>query len=193
MTGTISQSIDAQRRARLADCILRVAQSSCREAFTELFQFYAPRVKSYLMRIGAGENEAEEAAQEVMALVWRKAGQYDPEKASPSTWVFRIARNKSIDAHRRRTKPALDPFDPMLRPPEIEELDAEINREQDRVRVREALAGLPPEQAELLHAAFYEGLSHSEIAEKRKLPLGTVKSRIRLAFQRMRRALDGEA
>ena len=191
MTGTLTKAIDPDQRAALAHCLTQIANQRCRDSFKTIFQFYAPRIKSYLMRIGATETEAEENTQEVMTTIWRKAQLFDASKASPSTWIFRIARNKSIDAHRRRPRNELDPNEPMLRPADIEEPDAELDRAQTGAKVREALSDLPPEQADLLHQSFYEGLTHSEIAKRNNLPLGTVKSRIRLAFQRMRKSLSG--
>lgn len=163
----------------------RIACDRSRKDFSELFIYYAPRVKSFMLRLGAGESEAEELAQEVMVTVWQKAALYDRDQASVSTWIFRIARNRRIDAQRRR-RPELTGDDPMLQPPVIETPDDTVSRGQMDKAVREQLAGLPSDQLILVQAAFYDGLSHSEIAKAFDLPLGTVKSRIRLAFQRLR-------
>jgi len=168
----------------------RIAAEKCRDSFAEVFDFYAPRVKSYMLRLGANEIEAEDLAQDVMVTVWRKAGMYDRKQASVSTWIFRVARNRRIDKFRQTTRPDLDADEPMLRPPDIEQPEAAFHRVQIEETVRAELVKLPPEQLELLQAAFYEGLSHSEIATKFNLPLGTVKSRIRLAFGRLRGQLD---
>ena len=172
--------------------VLRIAAEQCRSSFASLFEFFAPRLKSYMLRLGADDSQAEELAQEVLVTVWRKAGQYDPKKASVSTWIFRIARNRRIDAHRRVSKPAIEPDDPILRPEDPEEPDEIVNRAQMDAVVREELKKLPEEQLVLLQAAFYDGLSHSEIAERFGLPLGTVKSRIRLAFNRLRGQLQSD-
>lgn len=169
-----------------------IARRQCKASFSDLFEYYAPRLKSYMLRLGAEDSQAEELAQEVMVTVWRKAHQYDPAKASVSTWIFRIARNRRIDAHRRQTKPQLEPDEPMLRPEEPEQPDHIVNRAQTEVIVREALTKLPKEQLILLQAAFYDGLSHSDIAERFDLPLGTVKSRIRLAFNKLRGQLESD-
>lgn len=177
-------------RAHHADCMARIAAEKCRDSFAEVFDFYAPRVKSYMLRLGANEIEAEDLAQDVMVTVWRKAGMYDRKQASVSTWIFRVARNRRIDKFRQTTRPDLDADEPMLRPPDIEQPEAAFHRVQIEETVRAELVKLPPEQLELLQAAFYEGLSHSEIATKFNLPLGTVKSRIRLAFGRLRGQLD---
>jgi len=180
------------QRERFADCMEAIAATQSRDAFAELFAYFAPRLKSYLLRLGADQQLAEELAQEVMVTVWRKAEQYDRRQASVSTWIFRVARNRRIDAFRRRSKPELEPHEPMLRPPEIELPDDAVFRGQQETVVRAALAQLPEEQLKLLQAAFYEGMSHSEIAKAFELPLGTVKSRIRLAFSRLREKLEKE-
>lgn len=179
--------------ARLAHCVARIVEEGSREAFAELFGVFAPRVKSYLLRLGAEPALAEEIAQEVMLTVWRKAEQYDPAQASVSTWIFRIARNRRIDAHRRAaSRPEPDENDAELFPAEIETPHAALDRIETEGRVRAALATLPEEQRQMLQAAFYEGLSQTEIAERFNLPLGTVKSRTRLAFGRLRNTLSGE-
>jgi RNA polymerase sigma-70 factor, ECF subfamily len=182
---------DLEQRERHADCMVKIASDQCRESFAELFAFYAPRLKSYMQRLGAVESEAEELVQEVMVTVWRKAGMYDRQQASVSTWIFRVARNRRIDAQRRMTRPELEPDEPMLQPAAAEQPDAAVARGQMEEKVRAAMANLPEEQLVLLQAAFYDGLSHTEIAEAYGIPLGTVKSRIRLAFAKMRGGLDG--
>ncbi|MGE0828621.1 MAG: sigma-70 family RNA polymerase sigma factor [Hyphomonadaceae bacterium] len=182
----------APDRERFADLMEAIAQRQDRAAFAELFAFYAPRVKGFLLRLNAGDALAEELAQEVMIQVWRKAALYDRTQASVSTWIFRIARNRRIDAARRVKAGALDPEEPALAPAELDAPDEALSAAEREARVRAALADLPAEQMSLLQAAFYEGLSHREIAARTGIPLGTVKSRIRLAFARMRAALDGE-
>lgn len=181
---------DPTERDRLADCVEQIAATRSRPAFSDLFEHFAPRVKSYLIRLGSDASSAEEIMQEVMLNVWRKAEQYDRRQASVSTWIFRIARNRRIDSLRRTNKPELDAKDPMLQPAEVEQPDITVNRGQLEVKVREVIETLPEEQLVLLKAAFYEGLSHSEIAKNFGLPLGTVKSRIRLAFMRLRGSLE---
>jgi len=182
---------DAERR-RFADLMAAVAERQDRAAYAELFGYYAPRVKSYLMRLGADGALAEEIAQDVMVTVWRKAGLFDRSQASVSTWIFRIARNRRIDVFRRARRPDLDPEETLLLPAGADAPDARIEAMETETRVRAAMKDLPPEQVSLLHLAFYEGLSHSEIAGKLGLPLGTVKSRIRLAFAKMKAKLDDD-
>ena len=179
-------------RDRLADCVEHIAHRQSRAAFAQLFDYFAPRLKNYLIRLGSDAASAEEIMQEVMLNVWRKASQYDRRQASVSTWIFRIARNRRIDNLRRLNKPALDPNDPMLQPAPQEAPDITVNRQQMEVIVRQQLETLPDEYLILLKAAFYEGLSHSQIAQRFDLPLGTVKSRIRHAFQKLRPRLQSE-
>lgn len=175
-----------------ADLVERVARDRDRAAFVVLFDHFAPRVKAYLMRLGSDGGRAEEIAQEVMVTLWRKAALFDRSKSSVGTWLFRIARNRRIDAARRDRAGQLDPEEPMLHPAATEEPGAGIDVRRREARVRAALGTLPAEQVELVRLSFFEELSHSEIAERTGLPLGTVKSRIRLAFGRLRRALEAD-
>jgi RNA polymerase sigma-70 factor, ECF subfamily len=177
-------------RERFASLMEAVASHQDRGAFAELFAYYAPRVKSYLLRLGADDGQAEEIAQEVMVTVWRKAALFDRRQASVSTWLFRIARNRRIDAIRRTRRPELDPNDPLLLPAAAAAADEKLESAQTERDVRAAMEDLPDEQKELLRQAFYDGLSHREIAERTGTPLGTVKSRMRLAFQKLRGRLD---
>lgn len=186
------RSADPALREHHANCVEDVAVHRSREAFAELFSYYAPRVKGFMLRLGASDTEAEELAQEVMVTLWQKAGMYDRRQASVSTWIFRIARNRRIDASRRKkSRPELPADDPMLLPPDIPRPDEVYAREQEDETVRSRLSCLPPDQLILVQAAFYDGLTHSEIAKSFNLPLGTVKSRIRLAFSRLRGELEG--
>lgn len=161
-----------------------------REAFRLLFDHFAPRLKSFMLRRGADDGLAEEVVQEAMINVWRKARLFDPSKASASTWIFTIGRNVHIDLVRRAKRPELDPEDPELAPAALPEATAEISREQDAQLVRNAMKDLSDEQKEVLRMAFFEEKPHRDIAEELNIPLGTVKSRIRLAFKRMRDELD---
>jgi RNA polymerase sigma-70 factor (ECF subfamily) len=168
------------------DLIEAIAARRDKEAFRRLFEHFAPRLKSYLMRLGAEPTVAEDVAQEAMVMVWRKAESFDRRQAGASTWIFTIARNKRIDRLRREKRPELDPNDPALVPSEEPAPDRTLQNAQAGKRVAAAMRALPEEQAELVRRAFYEDLSHSQIAEESGLPLGTVKSRIRLALARLR-------
>ena len=171
-----------------ADLIRAIAERGDRSAFSALFEHFAPRVKAYMQRLGASPELAEELAQETLIAVWRKAAAFDPVKAAPSTWIFTIARNLRIDAARRarRAETADDPSDAPAPEPTPEALAAAAESE---VRVQGALASLPAEQAEVVRLSFFSDKPHSEIAETLNLPLGTVKSRLRLAFGRLRELL----
>ncbi|WP_395782099.1 sigma-70 family RNA polymerase sigma factor [Aquidulcibacter sp.] len=185
-SGTLSEG----ERDRFADLMEAVAIHKDKAAYGELFAYYGPRVKAYLMRLGADNALAEELAQDVMVTVWRKADLFDRTQASVSTWLFRVARNKRIDAIRRTTKPELDPNDPLLLPSAPPAADQLITGAERDKLVRAAIVDLPEEQRQLLHQAFYDGLSHREIAVQTGTPLGTVKSRLRLAFLKLRSKLD---
>lgn len=181
---------DAPQGRETLDSLVERTAHQDREAFATLFHFFAPRVKSYLLRLNADDALAEEIAQEVMLTVWRKAGQFDRAQASASTWIFRIARNKRIDVARRLSRPALEPEEPALQPPPAVAPDDAAHASARDLRVQTALKELPAEQLSLLQLAFFDGLSHSEIADRLRLPLGTVKSRLRLAFDKLRKHLD---
>ncbi|MDG2286890.1 MAG: sigma-70 family RNA polymerase sigma factor [Alphaproteobacteria bacterium] len=174
----------------LEGMIEAVARDRSRDAFATLFDHFAPRLKSYVMRLGADERMAEEVAQEAMLMVWRKAGSFDSRQAAASTWIFTIARNKRIDRIRRERRPELDPDDPALVGARPETADQPLQRRQFGERIRAALTLLPEEQASLVQSAFFDDKSHREIASERSLPLGTVKSRIRLALTRLRHELE---
>lgn len=179
-------------REAMTGLLVRVRDHADREAFGTLFRFFAPRVKSYLTRLGANPSEADELAQDVMVTVWQKAASFDEGQAAASTWIFTIARNRRIDLIRRQRKPELDPNDPLFQPEAEPSPDAVAIAGAREVRLREAMKALPPEQRQLLQEAFFAGRSHRDIARDSNIPLGTVKSRLRLAFQRLKSALDGE-
>jgi RNA polymerase sigma-70 factor (ECF subfamily) len=185
-------TLSERDRDHFSDLMERVAQHKDKAAYGVIFSYYGPRVKAYLLRLGADDALAEELAQDVMVIVWRKAELFDRRQASVSTWLFRIARNKRIDAIRRTKKPELDPNDPLLLPSEVLAADTAMSGAQRDQLVRDAMIDLPDEQKQLLQQAFYEGLTHREIAQQSGTPLGTVKSRLRLAFLKLRAKLDPE-
>jgi RNA polymerase sigma-70 factor, ECF subfamily len=169
-----------------------IAEQGDRGAFAELFRRYAGRIKAFLMRGGTPPDVAEEVAQEVMVTVWRKSARFDPAKASAATWIYTIARNRRIDLHRRESRPEPDPEDPMFRPEPSFSAERKLAGTERDALLRAALADLPVEQVEVLRLAFFAGLSHSEIADRLGTPLGTVKSRLRLSFVRLRTMLGDE-
>jgi RNA polymerase sigma factor (sigma-70 family) len=156
-----------------------------------LFGQIAPRLKAYLLRSGTTAAQADELVQEVMLMVWRRADSFDPARSAAVTWIFTIARNKRIDAIRHDRRPEFDPGDPALVPDQAPAADRSIETAQDTARLREAILKLPAEQAELLRLAYFEDQPHTMIAQRSGLPLGTVKSRLRLAMERLRRELAG--
>ncbi len=174
-----------------AALVMAVRDHQDREAFASLFRHFAPRVKGFLMKSGASATLAEECAQDVMATLWQKANMFDPSRASVATWVFTIARNRRIDALRKARRP--EPEDlPWGPEPEPDQADA-YEAQQDTERLGKALAQLPKKQRELIDRAYFSDLSHSEIAAETGLPLGTIKSRIRLALDRLRSQMDVKA
>jgi RNA polymerase sigma factor (sigma-70 family) len=171
-----------------ADLLRAIAERRDREAFRSVFERYAPQIKRYLVGAGLRPSEAEELTQDVMLTVWRRAETFDPSRAGVSTWIFTIARNKRIDALRQR-RPALeDELAMAAATAEASEGPREHLEHAKRLEV--ALAALPGEQAEVLRCAYQEGKSMAAIAAEKSLPVGTVKSRYRLAMDRLRAALQ---
>lgn len=157
-------------------------------AFARLFYHFAPRVKAFLIKSGADVGLAEECAQEVMVTVWNKAHLFDPSRASASTWIFTIARNKKIDALRKQLRPT--PDDLGWGPEHEPDQEEMVGLQQETEKLGQAIANLPDKQRVLVKRAYYEEMSHNEIAEATGLPLGTIKSRIRLALERLRHAMN---
>ena len=157
------------------------------EAFERLFNHFAPKVKGFLMKSGTDNALAEECVQEVMATVWNKAHLFDPSRASAATWIFTIARNKKIDALRKQRRP--EPEDLGWGPEHEPDQEDVVALQQETERLGQAIANLPMKQRQLLERAYFSDMSHSEIAAATGLPLGTIKSRIRLALDRLRHTL----
>jgi RNA polymerase sigma factor (sigma-70 family) len=184
-------SLAATDGRSLNDLLVAVARDRDRTAFALLFGRIAPRLKAYLLRSGTVAAQADELVQEVMLLVWHRADAFDPVQSAASTWIFTIARNKRIDTIRRERRPEFDPDDPALVPDLPPAADRSIETAQESARLRAAILKLPDEQADLLRLAYFEDQPHTMIAQQRGLPLGTVKSRLRLAMGRLRRELAG--
>ena len=169
------------------ELMLMVSTSQDRSAFKQLFNHFAPRIKSFLMKAGADPTMAEECSQEAMATVWNKAKLFDPARASASTWIFTIARNKRIDAIRKIRRPEPDE---LTWPDGMEDAQEDaLELKQQSEILADAIQNLPEKQRQLVEKAFFKELSHSEIALETGLPLGTIKSRIRLALERLRHAM----
>ena len=183
-TGPTGEDLASQR------LIQRIAKNLDREAFATLFDAFAPRVKSFMIRKGASPDLAEDLVQETMINVWTKAGMYDPAKGTVLTWVFTIARNLRIDRIRRessRPLTELGDYDAPSDEPGSEEI---LARKDEARCVTRALAGISPEQREIIMLSFVDDVPQGEIARRLKLPLGTVKSRMRLAYNHLRKTLE---
>jgi len=183
-----------QAKVEWADLIGRVASRGDREAFKSLFEHFAPRIKGFMLKAGCSADEADEIAQNTLIAVWRNAGQFDPDSTGAAAWIFTIARNLRIDSLRRTARTSridvgvelADMADP------TEPADLMISRVEDASRVKTAVARLPPEQSSVIRLSFIEDRPHPEIASLLGIPLGTVKSRIRLAMNRLKDLLDEE-
>ncbi|PIT05849.1 RNA polymerase sigma factor RpoE [Bradyrhizobium nitroreducens] len=178
-----------------ADLIGRVASDGDREAFKRLFEHFAPRIKGLMLKAGCSPDEAEEIAQNTMIAVWRKAHQFDPGTAGAPAWIFTIARNLRIDSFRRRARADRLQAGSELpdEPDQAEAVDVLISRGQDAARISSAIKQLSAEQSMVVRMSFIEERAHPEIASALGIPLGTVKSRIRLAMNRLRDILDEDA
>lgn len=184
--------LDEVTSSEMTRCLIRVGEARDRAAFEALFRHFGPRVRAYMLKRAFDVALADELMQETMMTVWRKAGQFDAGRGNASAWIFTVARNIRIDSLRRSRRPEFDPEDPALVPEAPAAPDQNFEDGQDAERIRVALATLPSEQAELLRMSFFEEIPHSMIAERMSLPLGTVKSRIRAAFSKLRYALGDE-
>lgn len=174
-----------------ADLIEAIALRRDRDAFARLFRHYVPRLKAFVMRGGADADVAQEVAQETLVSVWRKAASFDRTRAAPTTWLYTIARNKRIDLLRRGSHPAIDPDDWLAAfASEPEDAEKALVDGQSQSRVREVLRDLSIDQLVVIQKAFFEHKTHNDIARELKQPLGTIKSRIRLALMRLRDALE---
>jgi RNA polymerase sigma-70 factor (ECF subfamily) len=174
--------------ADLNGLLARVATERDRAAFAALFAHFAPRVKAYLLKLGASPALAEDLAQEALLNLWRKAHLFDPAKASAATWLFTIARNLRIDAIRRERRPEPDAQD--LMPEPLAGADAGMETAEQEGRLRLALKKLSADQIQVVELSFFADKPHSQIAAELGIPLGTVKSRLRLAMARLRTALE---
>ena len=182
----------ATLRKRMGDNLAAIGRDRDERAFADLYGYYAGRVKSFLMGKGMNEDIAEELMQEIMLIVWRRAESYDPKKAAASTWLFTIARNRRIDYLRGNSRIEVELDDEML---DIETTETDpqarfVTDAQSSEMLERALSRLPQEQRQVMHLSYFRGQSHGAIARWLDLPIGTVKSRIRLAMQSVRTHLQ---
>ena len=171
----------------------RLAADRDKEVFELLFGYFAPRIKAYALTLSCDDATAEEIAQQTMVKVWRKAHLFDPSKAAASTWIFRIARNTRTDIARKEIHRAPNGHDFSALEDEADTPERLVGRSQDVDIVRGALDALPSDQLHVVRLSFFEGLSHGDIADRLGIPLGTVKSRMRLAFHKLRESVGVSA
>ncbi len=174
----------------LVELMVQIAQDRDRQAFARLFRHFGPKLKTFFLRWTPSSGMAEELMQETMLTVWRKASYFDPARAGVATWIFTIARNMRIDHVRRQRNPSALPPDPENTPDTLEE--GLIGAERDAL-VRRALATLSPEQQTIIRLSYFNEKSQAEIADELGIPLGTVKSRTRLAMNRLRALLEDKS
>ncbi|WP_432449105.1 sigma-70 family RNA polymerase sigma factor [Aliiroseovarius marinus] len=169
--------------------MLAVKETRDRDAFANLFDHFAPRLKGFVMRTGTSPDQAEEIVQDVMLTVWRKAAMFDPHRAQVSAWIYQIARNRQIDVIRKEKRPLPEELaeDPGAEPDASQILAVD----QEAGQLKNALERLNSDQREIIEKAYLGELTHKEISTKLGLPLGTIKSRIRLGLERLRHELKG--
>ena len=181
---------EAEKTRRLLE---RIAKNLDRAAFAQLFDAYAPRIKSFMMRKGVPAEQAEDLVQDTMIAVWTKAGLFDPARGSATTWIFTIARNLRIDRIRRSSTMHLVELGDYDEPSGEPGSDDILNRRQEDRLTAAALKQIPEDQKQVLLLSYVEDIPQSEIALRLALPLGTVKSRMRLAYRRLRSILETAA
>jgi RNA polymerase sigma factor (sigma-70 family) len=177
------------RTGEFDQLLTKVGASRDGSAFTALFSHFGPRVHAQMVRSGLTPVAAEDVTQDVMVTIWRKAHLYDARKSAAATWIFQIAHNRGIDLRRRSREVPCAAEEFLALPDSSEANDDRVDAAQHEECVRAALDALPPAQFAIVRLAFFEGLTHSAIAQRLNLPLGTVKSRLRLAFARLRSLL----
>lgn len=173
----------------MSEHLISVSTNEDQQAFSELFNYFAPRIRIYFIRNGVDATKVEDLIQETFATIWVKADQYDHQRATASTWIFTIARNLRIDAFRREKYPEFDPLDPAFQPSQLGDGEQEMEVVEREKAIRIALSELSQDQYAILQLSYFEGHSYSEIAVRLGIPLGTVKSRARLAFGKLRSVL----
>ena len=182
----VGLKVESVYRDEQSRWIVAIAESRDKKAFKRLFDYFAPRIKGFCQNNGSTSDRADEVVQEAFVNIWRKANLFDPKKASAGAWIFAIARNSRIDLIRKENRPEADTTDPFFEQNEPESPLAVLETERKSKLLRNFVRDLPAEQRQVLKLAFFEEKAHSEVAEELGIPLGTVKSRIRLAFKRIR-------
>ena len=185
-----AEVIDINSDDELSLCIKLIGDNQDKAAFAVVFRHFAPRLKSFLIKAGSTDSQAEEVIQEVMIAVWTKAATYDNSKSSVSTWIYTIARNKRIDKIRKEKRHYLSESDEGLEIPVDSTQEKEIFSTQISNSLKKYMSNLPKEQSKLLKLSYFYNKTHADISEELKIPLGTVKSRIRLALSKMRHLVE---
>lgn len=188
-SNVVSLNLPDLTNDQLSALIEDIALNRSREAFSRLFEHYAPRLKAFTLKQGTNPSRAEELVQETMLMVWRKASSFDARKGSPSNWVFTILRNKRIDMFRKERHPEYTLEEGLEVADTAPGADDRVDESQQADILKAAIDDLPDTQRDIIFKAFYEDKSHGEIAEDLQLPLGTVKSRIRLGVARLRQSV----
>lgn len=172
------------------ELMLRIAQDQDRSALAGLFGLFGPRIKSMMLKLGAGDALAEDLVQETFLTVWRKAALYSSQRGAASTWIFTIARNLRIDQLRRQSNKPYEDLEKVILTSDGPTSSMLVEQHQVIDRVTRALATLSEEQREVVRLSFIEDMPHAQIAATIGIPLGTVKSRLRLAYERLRPMLE---
>lgn len=174
----------------MSELIKKVANQQDHTAFQEIFEKFGPRIKAYLLKQGADNATAEELVQETMLTVWRKASMFEESRGSLASWVYTIARNLRIDRLRKEKVWQELSEEQYQKSSPDEPADETVAKNQMITVIRGALKQLPPEQREIIEHSYLKGMSQSEIAKALNLPIGTVKSRMRLAYQKVRTSVE---
>lgn len=190
--GTPTVEPGSKRTDEWSECLQLIAATEDRAAFTRLFRHFAPLMKSFALAGSTmSANHADELVQEVMLKVWQKAGAFNPDKAAASTWIYTIARNCRTDLYRRLQK-----FDTPLAAEDVtgdlenEDAFSALHQKRSGDKIRQLMSELPNDQVQILAKVYMEGKSHSEAAAELDIPLGTVKSRVRLALQKLQLQIE---
>ena len=185
-----ADTFSANNDEDLTLCVELIGKNQDKLAFSSIFRYFAPRLKSFLVKAGSTDTQAEEVIQEVMIAVWTKSSTYDSSKSSVSTWIYTIARNKRIDKIRKEKRHYLSESDEGLEIPVDSTQEKEIFASQVSNSLKKYMSNLPEEQSKLLKLSYFYNKTHADISEELKIPLGTVKSRIRLALTKMRHLVE---
>lgn len=167
------------------ELLSRVARERDRSAFAAVYDRFSPRVYGFLLKLLGNRPDADDVLQETFLQVWNQAGRFDPARANPDGWVLMIARSRAADRLRKRAN-SRTAGEPVNEPSTTAHPGERIEAADEAGRVSAALTRIPPEQGDLIRLAFYDGLTHEQIARRLGLPLGTVKTRIRLGMMRLR-------